>query len=85
MSGDPPPQVEWRRNDGVKIPAGRIRVASIDQNRNSLRLERLAVTDSGRYVCEAENSVGSSSASAQLTILVPVTSFIYSHRYFIRL
>ena len=29
--------------------------------------------DSGRYVCEAENSVGSTSASAQLAVLTPPT------------
>ena len=69
VSGDPPPHVEWRRHDGVKIPASRIRV---DHIKTSLRLERLVASDAGRYVCEAENSVGSSSAFAQLTILVPV-------------
>ena len=32
--------------------------------------------DAGRYVCEVENSVGSSSASAQLVILIPVLTFL---------
>lgn len=73
VTGDPPPHVEWRRQDGAKIPAGRIRSATNDQSRSSLRLERLVASDAGRYVCEVENSVGSSSASAQLVILIPVS------------
>lgn len=72
--GDPPPHVEWRRQDGIKIPAARIRpVSSSDPtSRTSLRLEKLVASDAGRYVCDVENSVGSTSASAQLVILVPV-------------
>ncbi|KZS20672.1 putative Roundabout 2 [Daphnia magna] len=73
VTGDPPPHVEWRRQDGAKIPTGRIRPASNDQSRTSLRLERLVASDAGRYVCEVENAVGSSSASAQLSILIPPT------------
>ena len=75
VTGDPPPQVEWRRQDGVKIPVGRIRPASTSDpaGRTSLRLERLVASDAGRYVCEVENSVGSTSASAQLVVLVPVS------------
>ena len=75
-TGNPPPQVEWRRQDGVKIPVGRIRPASTSDpaERTSLRLERLVASDSGRFFCEVENSVGSTSTSAQLVIvLVPVS------------
>jgi hypothetical protein len=79
VTGDPPPHVEWRRQDGAKIPLNRIRPASNDQTRTDLRLERLVASDAGRYVCEVENSVGSSSASAQLAILIPVCT----HEYFI--
>ena len=80
VSGDPPPHVEWRRQDGAKIPINRIRPASNDQTRTSLRLERLVASDAGRYVCEVENSVGSSSASAQLAILIPVWIFNWKKR-----
>lgn len=76
VTGDPPPHVEWRRQDGAKIPINRIRPASNDQTRTSLRLERLVASDAGRYVCEVENSVGSSSASAQLAILIPVCTLM---------
>ena len=77
VTGDPPPHVEWRRQDGAKIPVNRIRpTTSSDQSRTSLRLERLVASDAGRYVCEVENSVGSSSASAQLVILIPVLTFL---------
>lgn len=90
VTGDPPPHVEWRRQDGAKIPINRIRPASNDQTRTSLRLERLVASDAGRYVCEVENSVGSSSASAQLAILIPVCTWIFHftggiHECFVRL
>ena len=79
VTGDPPPHVEWRRQDGAKIPLARIKPMANNNNdpggRTSLRLERLVAADAGRYVCEVENSVGSSSASAQLVILVPVKKF----------
>lgn len=77
VKGDPPPHVEWRRQDGVKIPPERLK--AVEGSKTSLRLHRLVPTDSARYVCEAENSVGSSSASAQLTILTPVILFYLSH------
>lgn len=68
-TGDPAPHVNWRMQDGV-LPAGRARLTD---NRTGLRIERVSASDSGRYVCEVENAVGATSASAFLTVLVPPT------------
>lgn len=69
----PLPQVTWRRQDGLPLPTnGRARIS--EQNRTgSLRIERVSASDSGRYECTVENAVGSSSASALLSVLVPPT------------
>lgn len=68
-SGDPSPQVVWRRQEGF-LPAGRARST---ESRTGLRIERVTAADSGRYICEVENSVGTASASALLTVIVPPT------------
>ena len=68
-SGDPTPHVVWRRLDGA-LPAGRARST---ESRTGLRIERVQASDSGRYVCEVENSVGATSATAVLTVLIPPT------------
>ena len=69
-TGDPAPHVNWRMQDGV-LPAGRTRLTG--DNRSGLRIERVSASDSGRYVCHVENSVGTATASALLTVLVPPT------------
>ncbi|KZS08391.1 putative Roundabout 2 [Daphnia magna] len=76
VTGDPTPVVTWRRVDGSPMPAnGRTR--PVDHNKSGLvsvlRIERISASDSGRYLCNVENSLGSSSAWAQLTVLVPPT------------
>ncbi|CAN8014284.1 unnamed protein product, partial [Ixodes persulcatus] len=63
VNGDPKPTVTWRRQDG-KMPVGR---ASIQENKN-LRIQNVSPMDEGTYICEAENFVGSVSASASLTV-----------------
>ena len=68
-TGDPAPHVTWRMQDGV-LPAGRTRLTD---NRSGLRIERVSASDSGRYVCHVENSVGTMTVSALLTVLVPPT------------
>lgn len=76
ITGDPAPVVTWRRVDGLPMPANG-RTKPVDHNKfgplSVLRIERISASDSGRYQCNVENSVGSSSASAQLMVLVPPT------------
>ncbi|KAL1417407.1 hypothetical protein MTO96_026863 [Rhipicephalus appendiculatus] len=63
VNGDPKPTVTWRRQDG-KMPVGRAYV----QEDKSLHIKNVALADEGTYICEAENIVGSVSASATLTV-----------------
>ncbi|CAN8014272.1 unnamed protein product, partial [Ixodes persulcatus] len=63
VNGDPKPTVTWRRQDG-KMPVKRANI----QEDKSLRIQNVAPTDEGTYICESENFVGSVSASASLTV-----------------
>ncbi|XP_023247283.1 roundabout homolog 1-like, partial [Copidosoma floridanum] len=63
VGGDPPPDILWRRHDG-KMPIGRGHI--LDDK--SLKIERVTTSDQGTYICEAENGVGTISASATLTV-----------------
>lgn len=74
VGGDPPPEILWRRHDG-KMPIGRGHI----MDDKSLRIERVMTTDQGTYICEAENSVGTKSANATLTVHCKISSFIKLH------
>lgn len=63
MGGDPTPDVLWRRVGG-NMPLGRVHILED----RSLRLEHVTAADAGEYSCEADNAVGSVSASATLTV-----------------
>lgn len=70
VGGDPLPDVLWRRNSpGGTMPLGRVRVLED----RTLRLERVALSDQGRYTCEADNPAGAITASATLTVHEPPT------------
>jgi len=63
VGGDPSPEILWRRSDG-KMPIGRAHILED----KSLHIERVNPQDQGTYICEAENGVGTISASATLTV-----------------
>lgn len=63
VGGDPLPDVLWRRTAGI-MPLGRIKV--LDDR--SLRIDDVTIADEGEYTCEADNSVGSVTASGYLTV-----------------
>lgn len=63
VGGDPSPEILWRRNDG-KMPIGRAHILED----KSLHIERVNPQDQGTYICEANNGVGTISASATLTV-----------------
>ncbi|KAH7945573.1 hypothetical protein HPB49_013087 [Dermacentor silvarum] len=63
VNGDPKPTVTWRRKDG-KMPVGR---AYVQEDKN-LHIRNVVPADEGSYVCEIENIVGSTSASAILIV-----------------
>lgn len=65
VGGDPLPDVLWRRDaPGGTMPLGRVRVLED----RGLRLERITLSDQGRYTCEADNPAGAITATATLTV-----------------
>ncbi|XP_039285448.1 roundabout homolog 2 [Nilaparvata lugens] len=67
VGGDPAPTVVWRREDGQKPAGGRAHVT----DDKALRIEAVVLSDQGVYICTAENSVGSITRSAVLTVHSP--------------
>ncbi|BES96070.1 Roundabout, axon guidance receptor, homolog [Nesidiocoris tenuis] len=68
VDGDPVPDVMWKRTaGGGPMPLARARI--LDDK--SLRLEAITPEDEGEYSCEADNGVGTVSASAMLTVHSP--------------
>lgn len=65
VGGDPSPDVLWRRTAGSgNMPLSRIRV--LDDR--GLKIDHVIPEDEGEYICEADNSVGTVSMSAKLTV-----------------
>ncbi|XP_049771254.1 protein sax-3-like [Schistocerca cancellata] len=68
VGGDPPPEVLWRRTaGGGSMPLGRVHILED----RSLRVQDITPEDEGEYSCEADNAVGSVTASATLTVHSP--------------
>ncbi|XP_038213703.1 roundabout homolog 2-like [Zerene cesonia] len=68
VGGDPLPDVLWRRTAGSgNMPLGRVKL--LDDR--SLRLDGVVLADEGEYTCEADNAVGTVSASGYLTVYDP--------------
>uniref|UniRef100_A0A674IEY0 Ig-like domain-containing protein n=1 Tax=Terrapene triunguis TaxID=2587831 RepID=A0A674IEY0_9SAUR len=59
VEGDPLPKVWWHKEHG-ELPWGRYE--------NTLRIHYVTTFDSGRYICTAQNQVGTASAKASLTV-----------------
>ena len=58
-------QIKWKKNNVLKIPR-----ANITENGDSsiLVIEKVEVSDSGKYTCEALNKAGSASSSVDIEI-----------------
>ncbi|TFK06313.1 trans-L-3-hydroxyproline dehydratase [Platysternon megacephalum] len=65
--GDPLPKVWWHKEHG-ELPWGRHEV----DEENTLRIHYVTTFDSGRYICTAQNQVGTASAKASLTVQDPL-------------
>ncbi|XP_044301004.1 LOW QUALITY PROTEIN: immunoglobulin superfamily DCC subclass member 3 [Varanus komodoensis] len=64
--GEPPPQVTWLKNGRILEPTDHIKL----KNSNStLTIHSISKDDEAIYQCLAENSAGSTQASARLTVL----------------
>lgn len=65
VGGDPLPDVLWRRTaDGGNMPLSRIKVLED----RGLKIDHVTPQDEGEYTCEADNSVGTLSVTARLTV-----------------
>ena len=64
-AGDPPPELEWRK-DG--LPLESTERISFQKNRQILILEQLRREDSGSYQCVATNTVGNVTTATNLSI-----------------
>ena len=65
VGGDPIPDVLWRRTaGGGNMPLGRVHILED----RSLRVEAVIPEDEGEYSCEADNDVGTVTASATLIV-----------------
>ncbi|KAL1241969.1 Protein sax-3 [Trichinella spiralis] len=66
ISGDPKPDVQWRKANGV-MPAGRSRMLAD----YSLKIDRIVASDEGEYICSGKNAAGAVEASAKLVVQSP--------------
>ncbi|XP_065426671.1 roundabout homolog 4 isoform X2 [Chrysemys picta bellii] len=67
VEGDPLPKVWWHKEHG-ELPWGRHEV----DEENTLRIHYVTTFDSGRYICTAQNQVGTASAKASLAVQDPL-------------
>ncbi|XP_028999539.1 immunoglobulin superfamily DCC subclass member 3 [Betta splendens] len=64
--GEPEPQLTWLKNGQILEPGGHIRLRN---NNSTLAIYPISQEDEAIYQCIAENSAGSTQASARLTVL----------------
>ncbi|XP_022523870.2 immunoglobulin superfamily DCC subclass member 3 [Astyanax mexicanus] len=64
--GEPTPQITWLKNGQILEPGGHVKLRN---NNSTLTIYSISQEDEAIYQCIAENSAGSSQASARLTVL----------------
>ncbi|CAF99689.1 unnamed protein product, partial [Tetraodon nigroviridis] len=64
--GEPEPQLTWLKNGQVLEPGGHVKLRN---NNSTLTIYGISQDDEAIYQCIAENSAGSTQASARLTVL----------------
>ncbi|KAK6294635.1 hypothetical protein J4Q44_G00354650 [Coregonus suidteri] len=64
--GDPVPQLTWLKNGQILEPGGHVKLRN---NNTTLTIYGISQEDEAIYQCIAENSAGSTQASARLTVL----------------
>ncbi|XP_048338034.1 immunoglobulin superfamily DCC subclass member 3-like [Sphaerodactylus townsendi] len=64
--GEPTPQITWLKNGQILEPTDHIKLKN---NNSSLTISGISQGDEAIYQCIAENSAGSTQASARLTVL----------------
>ncbi|XP_034730231.1 immunoglobulin superfamily DCC subclass member 3 [Etheostoma cragini] len=64
--GEPEPQLTWLKNGQILEPGGHVKLRN---NNSTLTIYGISEDDEAIYQCIAENSAGSTQASARLTVL----------------
>ncbi|XP_069485962.1 leucine-rich repeats and immunoglobulin-like domains protein 3 [Ambystoma mexicanum] len=67
--GHPPPQIAWQKNGGTDFPAARERRMHVMPEDDVFFIVDVKIEDVGIYSCTAQNSAGTISANATLTVL----------------
>uniref|UniRef100_A0A8D0MET9 Ig-like domain-containing protein n=1 Tax=Sus scrofa TaxID=9823 RepID=A0A8D0MET9_PIG len=68
-TGHPNPQIAWQKDGGTDFPAARERRMHVMPDDDVFFITDVKVDDMGVYSCTAQNSAGSISANATLTVL----------------
>ncbi|XP_033613007.1 leucine-rich repeats and immunoglobulin-like domains protein 1 isoform X2 [Fukomys damarensis] len=68
-TGHPNPQIAWQKDGGTDFPAARERRMHVMPDDDVFFITDVKIDDSGVYSCTAQNSAGSISANATLTVL----------------
>ncbi|MEE6517277.1 hypothetical protein FKM82_027388 [Ascaphus truei] len=67
--GHPTPEIAWQKDGGVDFPAARERRMHVMPDDDVFFIMDVKIEDMGVYSCTAQNSAGSVSANATLTVL----------------
>lgn len=68
-SGHPSPQIAWQKDGGTDFPAARERRMHVMPRDDVFFIVDVKTEDIGVYSCTAQNTAGSISANATLTVL----------------
>ncbi|XP_057620860.1 leucine-rich repeats and immunoglobulin-like domains protein 1 [Chionomys nivalis] len=68
-TGHPHPQIAWQKDGGTDFPAARERRMHVMPDDDVFFITDVKIDDMGVYSCTAQNSAGSVSANATLTVL----------------
>ncbi|XP_055270254.1 leucine-rich repeats and immunoglobulin-like domains protein 1 [Moschus berezovskii] len=68
-TGHPSPQIAWQKDGGTDFPAARERRMHVMPDDDVFFITDVKTDDAGLYSCTAQNSAGSVSANATLTVL----------------
>lgn len=68
-TGHPNPQIAWQKDGGTDFPAARERRMHVMPEDDVFFIVDVKIEDIGVYSCTAQNSAGSISANATLTVL----------------
>lgn len=74
--GHPAPQIAWQKDGGTDFPAARERRMHVMPEDEVFFIVDVKIEDIGVYSCTAQNSAGSVSANATLTVLGKAGAFL---------